>query len=221
MRHAGAGPRNDPGHFFFYLPRLRGRSPSEAWRVGAIARVARVTRGPTPTLPRKRGREKKVKIEILVRSTYWRKQPRAGATIKKAIAAAGKAASTPRAELAIVLSDDSAIRALNRDWRGKNAPTNVLSFPAAVPGKGRATRYIGDIVIAYQTTAREAVADGKPFRHHLAHLAVHGYLHLLGYDHETDRAAQRMERLERAILARIAVPDPYAARDPKTRQPKT
>ena len=75
-----------------------------------------------------------------------------------------------------MLTDDSAIRTLNRDWRGKNAPTNVLSFPAAAPGKSRsAPPYIGDIVIAYQTVAREAVAEGKPFNHHLAHLAVHGF----------------------------------------------
>jgi probable rRNA maturation factor len=72
--------------------------------------------------------------------------------------------------------------------------------------------HIGDIVIAYETTAREAVADGKPFAHHLAHLAVHGYLHLLGYDHETDRDAKTMERLEVDILARLDVPDPYAPR---------
>jgi probable rRNA maturation factor len=167
---------------------------------------------PVSPRPPPRGREKKVKIEILVRSRHWRKQPRAGATIKKAIAAAAKAASTRHAELAIVLCDDSAIRALNRDWRGRNAPTNVLSFPAATLGKGRGAPYIGDIVIAYQTAAREALAEGKPFTHHLAHLAVHGYLHLIGYDHETDRTATKMERLERAILARLAVPDPYAAR---------
>jgi probable rRNA maturation factor len=142
--------------------------------------------------------------------------------IRKTVAAAAKAASTPRAELAIVLSDDSAIRALNRDWRGKNAPTNVLSFPAVVPGKTRgAPPYIGDIVIAYGTSRREAVAEGKPFMHHLAHLTVHGYLHLIGYDHDTERAARRMERLERAILARVAVPDPYAMRAAKTRQRKT
>jgi probable rRNA maturation factor len=182
-----------------------------------------VAKALSPTLPRKRGREKKVKIEIVIRSAHWRKQPRAGATIKNAISAAAKAVSTPRAELAIVLCDDSAIRALNRDWRGENAPTNVLSFPA--PGSGALAPHIGDIVIAYQTTEREAAAENKPFRHHLAHLTVHGYLHLIGYDHETSRAAQRMERLERAILARIAVPDPYAARDApgstaKARQPK-
>ena len=71
--------------------------------------------------------------------------------------------------------------------------------------------YLGDIVIAYQTVAREAATEGKPFNHHLAHLAVHGFLHLLGYDHENDRDAQTMERLERRILKRLAIPDPYAA----------
>ena len=73
-------------------------------------------------------------------------------------------------------------------------------------------RRIGDIVIAYQTLAREAKAEGKRFRDHLAHLAVHGFLHLLGYDHETDREAKRMERFEARILARLDVPDPYAER---------
>jgi probable rRNA maturation factor len=170
-----------------------------------------------PTRPRTRRRETKssLLIEVLVRSRHWRNRPDAAATIRKAVRTAAKAASTPRAELAIVLSDDSAIRALNRDWRGKNAPTDVLSFPAAAPpGKRpRASPYIGDVVIAYQTTARDAAAEGKPFKHHLAHLAVHGFLHLLGHDHENDRDARKMERLERAILAHIGIPDPYAARD--------
>jgi len=106
------------------------------------------------------------------------------------------------------------------DWRGKNAPTNVLSFPVPGPptGKRRAggkrrspSPYIGDIVIAYETVAREAKAQDKPFRHHLAHLAIHGFLHLHGYDHENDREAQKMERLERKILAGLAIPDPYAS----------
>jgi probable rRNA maturation factor len=155
-----------------------------------------------------------VQIDVIVRSARWRKRPTAKATVKKAVLAAAKAVSTPRAELAIVLTDDSAIRTLNRDWRGKNAPTNVLSFPAAAPGKVQsASPYIGDVVIAYQTVAREAADEGKPFNHHLAHLAVHGFLHLLGYDHENDRDANKMERLERKILKRLAVPDPYAPRE--------
>jgi probable rRNA maturation factor len=151
-----------------------------------------------------------VRIDVIVRSARWQRQPRAKTVVKTAILAAAKAVSTSRAELAIVLSDDSAIRALNRRWRGQNAPTNVLSFPAPAPGKNQpASPYIGDIVIAYETTAREAVAEGKPFNHHLAHLAVHGFLHLLGYDHETDRDARKMERMERTILEQIAIPDPY------------
>jgi probable rRNA maturation factor len=180
-----------------------------------------------------RNRAEPVKLEIAVRSARWRKQHTAQSVVRKAVLAAAKAASTAPAELAIVLSHDSAIKALNRDWRGKNTATNVLSFPAApagpspkakkiskksakkssqnTPDKCRAPiPYIGDIVIAYQTTAREAAAEGKPFSHHLAHLAVHGFLHLLGYDHENDRDAEEMETLERRILRRLAVPDPYA-----------
>jgi probable rRNA maturation factor len=161
---------------------------------------------------RKRTRTKNPpQIEVTVRSARWRKRPTAKTIVKKAVLAAARAVSTRPIELAIVLSDDSAIRALNRNWRGKNAPTNVLSFPATAPGKARpASPYVGDIVIAYQTTAREAVAEGKPFNHHLTHLAIHGFLHLLGYDHENDRDAQKMERLERKILKRLAIPDPYA-----------
>jgi probable rRNA maturation factor len=157
------------------------------------------------------GKKNPPQIDVIVRSTRWRKRPTAKTIVKKAVLAAAQAVSTRPTELAIVLSDDSAIQALNRDWRGKNAPTNVLSFPAAAAGKSRSVPpYIGDIVIAYQTVAREAVAEGKPFNHHLAHLAVHGFLHLLGYDHENHRDAQKMERLERKILKRLAVPDPYA-----------
>ena len=161
---------------------------------------------------RKRPRTKNPpQIDVIVRSARWRERPTAKTIVKKAVFAAAIAASTRPIELAIVLSDDSAIRALNRNWRGKNAPTNVLSFPAATPGKARsASPYLGDIVIADQTTAREAVAEGKPFNHHLTHLAIHGFLHLLGYDHENDRDAQTMERLERKILKRLAIPDPYA-----------
>ena len=171
-----------------------------------------MSKSTSPTLPRKRGGAKKqVEIDVIVRSARWRKRPTAKTIVKRAVLAAVEAISTPSTELAIVLTDDSAIQTLNRDWRGKNAPTNVLSFPAARPGKsGAAPPYIGDIVIAYRTVAREAVAEGKPFNHHLAHLAVHGFLHLLGYDHENDRDAQTMERLERKILKRLAVPDPYA-----------
>jgi probable rRNA maturation factor len=119
-------------------------------------------------------------------------------------------------ELAVVLTDDVAIRALNRTWRGKDVPTNVLSFPTqATPAGNKAKRLLGDIVIAYETTAREADAEGKPLQDHLAHLAVHGFLHLLGHDHETEREAAAMERLEIAVLKRLEVPNPYVARGAK------
>lgn len=119
-----------------------------------------------------------------------------------------------------MLTDDSAIHALNRDWRGHDAPTNVLSFPASNPlrRKPRARQAappapLGDVVIAFETTAREAAAEDKPIEHHLAHLAVHGFLHLLGYDHGTSRDAKEMETLEAVILAGLGVPDPYAVRN--------
>ena len=111
------------------------------------------------------------------------------------------------------MTDDDAIRRLNRQWRGRDAATNVLSFPATNPGEAATPRLLGDIVIAFETTRDEAAAAGKPFLHHLCHLAVHGFLHLLGYDHESDDEAETMERLEREILTRLDMPDPYAARD--------
>jgi probable rRNA maturation factor len=113
-------------------------------------------------------------------------------------------------ELAIVLADDSTLRVLNRRWRRHDRPTNVLSFPANAGSITRSTTtLLGDIVIAYETTEREARTQGKPFAHHLAHLAVHGFLHLLGYDHQAEHDAHAMEELEASILARLGVPNPY------------
>jgi probable rRNA maturation factor len=161
--------------------------------------------------PRRGRTTKPPHIEVIVGSARWRRRPKAKTIVKKAISVAAKAASTRPSKLAILLSDDSSIRALNRQWRGKNAPTNVLSFPAAGGGEPQSSPpYIGDVVIAYETTAREAAAEGKRFDDHLAHLAVHGFLHLLGYDHENVRDADTMENLERRILAQLGVPDPYA-----------
>ena len=168
------------------------------------------------------GRKVTPRIEVVIASPLWRKKPQSASLIRKAISEAAKTGSKPRsksgstshAELAILLTDDSAIRALNREWRKLDVPTNVLSFPAKIARASRdLPRHLGDIVIAYETTAREAAAERKPFGHHLVHLAVHGYLHLLGYDHATDRKANKMERLEVDILARLGVPDPYVTRD--------
>jgi probable rRNA maturation factor len=154
-------------------------------------------------------------VDIIVESPKWVAQRGAKTVLRQTIAAAAAAAPATTGELAVVLTDDAAIRTLNRTWRGKDAPTNVLSFPAPDSHVRGAPRQLGDIVIAYETTTREALTEHKPFRHHLAHLAVHGFLHLAGYDHETDKDAEAMERLEVIILARLKVPNPYIARDAK------
>jgi probable rRNA maturation factor len=107
----------------------------------------------------------------------------------------------------ILLADDEAVRELNHRFRQKDAPTNVLSFPAP----HNPERHLGDIALAYGVCAREAAEQGKPMAHHLQHLVVHGVLHLLGYDHIGDDEAEAMEGLERAVLAGLGVPDPYAA----------
>jgi probable rRNA maturation factor len=152
-------------------------------------------------------------IDIVLESALWQEQPDVDVTLRRAIAEATADVSTKDAELAIVLTDDSRIRALNRVWRGIDKPTNVLSFPVKERPADGAPALLGDIVIAYETTAKEALAESKPFLHHLTHLAVHGFLHLRGYDHVEEESATKMERLERAILVRLDIPDPYAARD--------
>jgi probable rRNA maturation factor len=108
-------------------------------------------------------------------------------------------------DVTFLLTDDETVRDLNGRFRGKDAPTNVLSFPA--PETARP--HLGDIVLAYGVCAREAEAQHKSLARHLSHLATHGVLHLLGYDHETDAEAEVMEGLERAILKTLGVPDPY------------
>ncbi len=157
--------------------------------------------------------------EVLVVAECWHAEPDAEAVIARAIEAAASMvdAGTGDAELAVMLTDDSGIRTLNNNWRGIDKPTNVLSFPALQPAGGResddAPRMLGDIAIAYETTRREADEEQKPFSHHLSHLAVHGFLHLVGYDHEKDGEAEVMESLERDILAMLGIPDPYADPD--------
>jgi probable rRNA maturation factor len=118
------------------------------------------------------------------------------------------------AEIAVLLADDARVKAVNRQWRAKDKPTNVLSFPGAAPGRIAQAPFLGDIILAFETTAAEAVAEEKPLDHHMMHLVVHGVLHLLGYDHMTPGDAERMEGLESAILASLDIADPYAGSDP-------
>lgn len=150
------------------------------------------------------------KIDMLVESGLWKQRVKVKSIVRRAVRQAAAALSTRGAELAIVLTDDSAIRLLNRDWRGIDAATNVLSFPTK--SAGGEPPLLGDIVLAYETIARQARAERKPFAHHVAHLAVHGFLHLVGYDHQRDRDAEAMEQVERKILRRLAIPDPYRRR---------
>ena len=143
-------------------------------------------------------------IDVQIQSPLWDAEPTAAQTVCAAVEAA--AALVPATgEVSVLLTDDASVRDLNRAWRALDKPTNVLSFPAAKAGGA----LLGDIAIAYETVAREAAADTKPFLHHLAHLAVHGFLHLLGYDHQTDSQVDAMEGLERAALARLDIADPY------------
>jgi probable rRNA maturation factor len=147
-------------------------------------------------------------IDVQIGSPLWADTPTAEETVRAAIAAAA-ALAPAEGEISVMLADDAVLHDLNRTWRGIDAPTNVLSFPPRANGA-----LLGDIAIAYETVAREAAEDGKPFVHHLAHLAVHGFLHLVGYDHQTDSQADAMEALECAALARLAIADPYRMHEP-------
>ncbi|HET8729477.1 MAG TPA: rRNA maturation RNase YbeY [Alphaproteobacteria bacterium] len=145
--------------------------------------------------------------------------PDAEAAIEPFVEAALAAGGAPKGpvELSVVLADDAEVRRLNRDYRGKDRPTNVLSFALtegeAVPDSG-GPLMLGDVVLAYETVRREAEEGGKSAPHHACHLVVHGVLHLLGYDHLTDAEAKTMERLEAAVLARFGLADPYAEDGP-------
>ena len=168
----------------------------------------------------KRRRAAGLNVDVLVDSDHWQDASAAKAVVRRALKQAATALSTKSAGLAIVLTDDAAMRRLNRNWRGIDAPTNVLSFATTYPDDRHqrprldnhpVANHLGDIVLAYETVKREARREGKLFDHHLAHLAVHGFLHLVGYDHANDAQARRMETAERAILRDLAVPDPYRA----------
>ena len=120
----------------------------------------------------------------------------------------------PPVEVSVLLADDARVRELNRVWRGVDRPTNVLSFPAREPGEpwpAEGPAHLGDVAVALETVLREAAAEGKASGDHLAHLIVHGTLHLLGHDHDADAEADVMEALEIRVLAGLGVADPYRA----------
>ncbi|MCB1455612.1 MAG: rRNA maturation RNase YbeY [Nitratireductor sp.] len=153
-------------------------------------------------------------IDIDIRCQGWPDETdllqSVNASIAAAIAAAGLEFADA-AELSMVFTDDTDMQAINRQWRGMDKPTNVLSFPADDIRPGDAAgAMLGDIVLALETVRREASLEDKQFDHHLRHLVIHGLLHLFGYDHMNDDEARIMESLERDALARMGIGDPYA-----------
>ncbi len=151
-------------------------------------------------------------IDIEVEDPAW---SAALADAEALVRAAAEAALASRPEIdmpsaagvTILLTDDASVQDLNARFRDKNIATNVLSFPASPNPEN----HLGDVALSYGVCLREATEQGKPLAHHLQHLTVHGVLHLLGYDHIGDDEAEAMEGLERIVLARLGVPDPYLA----------
>ncbi len=157
-----------------------------------------------------------IEIDVRIDCPAWTKAlPDAEARCGRLAATALEAVELPDGvvEISIVLADDTAVQALNRHWRGKDAPTNVLSFAALddedAPLADGAPLLLGDVILAYETTAAEAMAQGKPLDDHFSHLVIHGILHLLGFDHEDEDEAIEMEALESTLLAALGIPDPY------------
>jgi probable rRNA maturation factor len=153
------------------------------------------------------------RIEFVETEAGWRCVPSARKLARDAIKSAAEESGVVfarGAEATVHLVGDAEIKEINARWRNKNAPTNVLSFPAAPASKIASARLIGDVFVSLQTLQREAAAEDKLLADHFRHLVLHGFLHLLGYDHETAAEAEAMEAMETRALARLGVPDPYA-----------
>jgi probable rRNA maturation factor len=169
----------------------------------------------TPDSKRRDSGARQLDIALSIERPLWDKVADVAAVVETAAEAAFAAVpdAPAIAEVSIALIDDAAIREFNRAYRGKDQPTNVLSFPAPPMNIPGAPVLLGDIAVAYQTTAAEAEAEAKSIADHLSHLIVHGVLHLLDYDHIEPEDAELMEAAERDILATLGIADPYAARD--------
>ena len=152
-------------------------------------------------------------VSIEVEDESWSALPDLEKLAQKSVAAAlaGAGIASDGCAVALLFTDDAAIADINAEWRGKDKPTNVLSFPAPenMPVPEGESHPLGDVALAHGVIAREAAEQGKTLRDHTVHLIVHGVLHLLGYDHETDDEAEEMERLETCILKGLGISDPY------------
>jgi probable rRNA maturation factor len=157
-------------------------------------------------------------VDVVRESTLWAGQAEPEEVARRAALAALAGTGRPynkNTELAVILSDDERVKMLNGLWRGKDQATNVLSFPAAEGDAIATAELLGDVVVAYETVAREAESEGKSFQAHFTHLVVHGTLHLMGFDHEDEDEAEEMEAAERAVLSGLGVADPYAENKPR------
>jgi probable rRNA maturation factor len=166
-----------------------------------------------PSRKSARGERSRLDVSVVRHDAGWRTSGVTDALVVRA-ARAGFAAAAPSStgtyEASILLTDDAEMRALNRTWRGKDTPTNVLSFPAG--DDANEPGLLGDVALSYETTVGEAQQTSIALRDHVAHLVVHGVLHLLGFDHMENEEAERMETLERRALATLGIADPYAER---------
>ena len=164
----------------------------------------------------------KKQLQIEIASALWGKVRGLEARLRQAAAVtlahlpASLAKAAAAGQMTVLLTSDKAVQTLNRDFRGKDKPTNVLSFPSyekpdlVCAARLGAPLYVGDIAIAYAFTAKEAKVEGKILLDHVTHLTIHGILHLYGYDHDTPARAGAMERLEKHIMAALGLSDPYA-----------
>jgi probable rRNA maturation factor len=156
-----------------------------------------------------------IEIDIAVESEKWA-AIELDSLVSRAVEAARAECDVelaPSAEISLLFCDDARIRELNREWRRLDKP-NVLSFPASDPSRLAQAPLLGDIAIAFETVERESIDEQKSFSDHLSHMVVHGFLHLVGYDHEIEDDAEVMEAVERRALARLGIADPYAATVP-------
>ncbi|WP_375638365.1 MULTISPECIES: rRNA maturation RNase YbeY [unclassified Bartonella] len=152
-------------------------------------------------------------IDIMIKSAGWNDEKMLYNITEKALMATMHHVSLENvvSEISLLFTDDEHMAQINAQWRNKNKSTNVLSFPAfPLKAGNRPGPILGDIIIARETVVFEAEKEGKTFQDHLIHMIVHGILHLLGYDHETDDEAYKMEKLEREILQKLSIKDPYA-----------
>lgn len=152
-------------------------------------------------------------IDIAVAAGSWPDENELASLCHAAIDAVFKVAPVEAlagSEVSLVFTDDAAVQELNKRWRDKDKPTNVLSFPGSEPDGDLYGPLMGDIVMAQETISRETDELGIEFSHHLSHLVVHGMLHLFDYDHQENDEAELMEDLERQILTGLGISDPYA-----------